>query len=405
MPKTERTHMSKFIQVLIAAVIVNLANGSNYVWSVYGQHMINEGGWSATLASLPYTLNIVVSAFSPLIGGWICDKYSPKISIYISGVLFFLGWFLCGSVNPSNAWAIILLYGVLLGFAQGTNPNAASSSVGKWAPANLKGLATGISHSANGFSSAWMSLLGTALLAVGLKTAFHTMAFIAAGLCFIGGTLMLKPEFKAGEANVTAKDADESTQTYRGLLKTKTFWLIFAINALCLIGGGSVFSQCAMIAQVQAGWKGGYILVVILALSNGGGRILYNGLSDKIGVYKGYTVMFIAAIIGMVTLFFATNIPLLIIGVVLVGSAFGGANAMLYAVNAHEFGTKALGKAHGATVIGYLFNGFLGSTIAGISLDKTGSYSIAYIFGIAALIVSIILVQVLKKNHVDVVEA
>lgn len=401
MIKQERSYNSKFIQVLIAAVIVNLANGSNYVWSVYGQHMINEGGWSATLASLPYTLNIIVSSFSPLIGGWICDKYSPRISIYLSGVLFFLGWFLCGTVDPSNAWAIILLYGVFLGFAQGTNPNAASSSTGKWAPAHLKGLATGLSHSANGFSSAWMSLLGTALLAVGLTTAFRTMAFISAGLCFVGGTLMLKPEFNAGEANVTVKDSDESTQTYKGLLKTKTFWLIFMINALCLIGGGSVFSQCAMIAQVQAGWTGGYILVVILAIANGGGRILFNALSDKVGVYKGYTIMFIASIIGMVVLFFANNIPMLVIGVILVGSAFGGSNAMLYAVNSYEFGTKALGKAHGATVIGYLFNGFLGSTIAGISLDTTGSYSMAYIFGIVALIISIVLVQILKKNHVE----
>lgn len=107
----------------------------------------------------------------------------------------------------------------------------------------------------------------------------------------------------------------------------------------------------------------------------------------------------------MIVLFFANNIPMLIIGVVCVGSVFGGSNAMLYAVNSYEFGTKNLGKAHGVTVIGYLFNGFLGATIAGFSLDHFGNYRFAYVFGIAALLVSIALVLALKKNHVEPAEA
>lgn len=399
----ERSYMSKFIQVLCAAVFINLANGSNYVWTVYGQHMINEGGWSATLASLPYTLNIVVSAFSPMLGGWICDKFSPRISVIISGICFFFGWFLCGSLDPSNPWPIIFLYGILLGTAQGMNPNATSSTAGKWAPAHLKGLATGISHSANGLASLYMAPLSAVLLAIGLSTAFHTMAFISAGLCFIGAIFLLTPRFEKGAANVTAADANSENNSFKGLLKTKAFWFLFAANACALIGGGVVFSQCAMIAQVQAGWTGGYILVMILAIANGGGRILYNGISDKIGVYKTYTLMCCMSILGIIVLLFATNIPMLLIGVILVGSSFGGTNSMLYSCAAYEFGTRGLGKAQGTLVIGYLFNGLFGATIAGYSLDKFGTYTLAYIVGIVGLLAAVLCIHFLKKNHVDAV--
>ncbi len=397
MKSSTRSYKSKFIQVLIAAVVINLANGSNYVWTVYGQYMINEGGWSATLASLPYTLNIVVSAFSPMISGYLNDKFSPRVSVIISGLLYFFGWYLCGSV--SNPWAIIFLYGVLLGAAQGMNPNAASSSAGKWAPVKLKGLATGITHSANGLASAYMSPLSTVLLSIGLTTAFHTMGFIAGGLCLVGSIFLLKPTFEDGGANVTSMDSNEDMQSYKGLIKTKAFWFLFAVNAFGLIGGGVVFSQCAMIAQVQAGWEGGYILVVILALANASGRIIYNGISDKIGTYKTYTIMFIMGGVAMLLFFFASSVPMLIISCIIIGSSFGGTNSMLYAAASYEFGTRGLGKAHGSLVIGYLFNGLFGATIAGFSLDTFGSYGFAYIIGLVCMVISICFVTLLRKNH------
>lgn len=394
--KKERTQMSKFVQVLIVGVFIALANGSGYVWSVYGSYMMSQNGWTATMASLPYTLNVIVSAFSPLIGGMICDRYKPKYSVWLAGLLYFLGWYLCGSVN--SPWAIILLYGFLLGAAQGINPNAVTSTTTKWAPENKRGLAAGIGMAANGLSSLYMAPLAVTLLAIGLTKAFHTMAFISGGLCLIGGFFLLTPENRESDLDRAArKEADKAY--FKKVVKTDRFWLLWVIYAISLIGGGVVFSQCANIARLQANWAGGYVLVAILAVANGGGRVLFNAISDRLGIYRTFTLMYVLSIAGMAILMFASSIPMLVIGVLLVGSTFGATNSILYPAAAYEFGTANLSRVVAFLVIGFLFNGFLGSTIAGVCLDATGTYTLAYVFGIVMLAVSIVLVQFLRKAH------
>lgn len=397
MGKTKNGHsqMSSFIQVMIACVIINLANGSAYVWSVYGQNLINEGGWSAFMASLPYTVNVVVSSFSSLLGGWICDQFQPRVSALIGGVCFFIGWFVSGST--SNPWLIIICYGLFCGCAQGMVPNATTSTAGKWAPEGYKGLATGISHSANGFSSIYMAPLGAVLLSMGRTRAFHTMAFIALCLVVVGSIFLRKPEFSISVSKGNSNP--KNTIKFFDAIKMPAYWLLFLINAIGLIGGGVVFSQCAMIAQVQAGWKGGYILVMILALSNGGGRIFCNGISDRIGIYKTFTIMFAVAAVNFALFSFYHSVPLLIVGIILTGITFGGLNSMLYSAAAFEFGSQNLGRIQGSLAIGYLFQGLFGATLAGSVLDKYGNYSVAFVFSAVCMIIVLVLTQILRKDH------
>src|ERR671921_1571651 len=73
--------------IVIAAVLVQLALGAVYAWSVFNKPLQDQFGWSKAEAVLPFEVAIGTIFIGSLIGGRIQDRRGPPAVALVGGVL------------------------------------------------------------------------------------------------------------------------------------------------------------------------------------------------------------------------------------------------------------------------------------------------------------------------------
>src|SRR3954449_9282349 len=77
--------------IAIAAVLVQLALGAVYAWSVFNKPLQAEFGWSKSEAVLPFEAAIGTIFIGTLVGGRIQDRIGPRPVALGGGILYSLG--------------------------------------------------------------------------------------------------------------------------------------------------------------------------------------------------------------------------------------------------------------------------------------------------------------------------
>src|SRR6266404_4689681 len=72
---------------LVGALLMTLALGTLYAWSVFVAPLENEFGWKRAQTSNVFTIAVVMFATSLLIAGWIQDRSSQFWSLTPHGAL------------------------------------------------------------------------------------------------------------------------------------------------------------------------------------------------------------------------------------------------------------------------------------------------------------------------------
>src|SRR5436309_14896485 len=72
----------------IAAVLVQLALGAVYAWSVFNKPLQAEFGWSKSQAVLPFEAAIGTIFIGSLVGGRIQDRVGPR-PVALTGVVLY----------------------------------------------------------------------------------------------------------------------------------------------------------------------------------------------------------------------------------------------------------------------------------------------------------------------------
>src|SRR5438045_4988533 len=80
-------------RVVVGGVLMNLALGSLYAWSVFVAPLEKEFGWKRTQTSLTYTIAIVTFALSFMVAGRLQDKKGPRICALIGTLFVAAGFF------------------------------------------------------------------------------------------------------------------------------------------------------------------------------------------------------------------------------------------------------------------------------------------------------------------------
>src|SRR6202790_5654007 len=87
-------------RVVVGGVLMNLALGSLYAWSVFVAPLEKEFGWKRAQTSLTYTIAVVTFALSFIAAGRLQDKRGPKICALI-GTFCVSAWFFLTSMTSS----------------------------------------------------------------------------------------------------------------------------------------------------------------------------------------------------------------------------------------------------------------------------------------------------------------
>ncbi|MBN2695676.1 OFA family MFS transporter [bacterium] len=398
--------------VAIAGLVINLALGILYSWSIFKdkiQQSINAGGegafsWDKASLNDPYAVCILVFAFSMIIAGKLQDKKGPRVTALIGGILVGVGFIILSLTTSYSLW--ILGFGVLAGMGIGFGYSAATPPALKWFPASKTGLIAGIVVSGFGVAPVYIAPLATFLV----KNFGLHKAMLIFGILFLvivsGASMLLKnppadytPQENSLKAS-TKKALSVKNASASEMMKAKHFYLIWFIYFIGAGAGLMVIGSISGLAKKSMG-DAAFIAVAIMAIGNASGRIVAGILSDKIG--KIWTLLII--LLFQATLMFA-SIPIIngdsiAIVIVLLATFIGfnyGTNLSLFpSFSKSIWGMKNFGINYGILMTAWGLGGFIFSRLSQTLLAKTGNHNISFIIAGSALIFCAVLVFVLNK--------
>ena len=181
------------------------------------------------------------------------------------------------------------------------------------------------------------------------------------------------------EADFTADEA----------LHTKQWYLLTAILTLSVTAGISLISVAAGSASDIAGYSAAAAasLVGVLGLFNGGGRILWGWLSDRIGKMPAF--MGILGIQGVCLLLIphVASPALFAVLAALVYLCYGGAFGTMPSTAGRFFGVRNAGAIYGLMLIGWSIGGIVGPLLISSLIGEQKAYTLGFtVVGIIALV-------------------
>jgi len=386
--------INKAKTVLYACIGFNFTIGVLYAWSVLAQRLtvsIEYGGygWSSTQAGAPFTVATVVFATAMLIGGRLQDKLGPRWIATAGGILTGLGLILSGSAGNSVT-GITFGFGVVSATGMGFGYSCVTPPALKWYHPSEKGRISGLVVGGFGLSAVFYAPLTSLLLGFGIGP---TMIILGTAALIVGVAIAqfvnnppagYSPPAPAGyvpPAQV-AQSASNDSLSWKEMIFTRRFHMMFLMFLLASSVGVMVIGSMTNIARTQVGIESAFVLsllVSFLALTNTVGRVIGGKMSDKIGRLNALSVTFALQMINMAAFAFFTSVPLLLLGIIIVGFCFGTLLSVMPALCADQYGLKNVGLNYGILFLAWGFSGIIAPVFANILFDWFGSFSYTYI--------------------------
>ncbi len=404
--------MNQAKKILTAGVLINLCIGVLYAWSVISKALVNIYGWSNAEAGLPYTIGVVTFALAVLVAGNLQDRMGPR-KLVVSGVTM-VGLGMIASAFATSPFVLLLTFGVLVGTGIGFAYACLSPTAMKWFHPSKKGMVNGLIAGGFGMAPLYLAPLSSALIeSMSISTTFM---ILGAAVLIVGVPLAFnmvvppagyKAEIPAGYKEPAGKAATYNF-TWREMVKTRQFYLMWISFAFASSAGLMLIGNITSIAALQGGITGAAYLVSLLAVANTSGRIVMGMLSDKIGRSKTL-LLAIAMQAGNMLMFPTLTAEIgFVFGAIVAGVGYGALLSVFPSMTADNFGMKNYGGNFGVVYLAWGASGFMGPVIAGVVVDATGSYGIAYtisavmlaIAGIAAFMTKPVNVEELKQKGI-----
>jgi MFS family permease len=386
---------------------INLAIGVLYAWSIVKSSIekeINAGHWTWAKENLndPYAYGLLVFAIAMIPGGRMLDKFGPRVTASLGGLLVGLGFIVTSLSSSLPVW--ILGFGVLACTGIGFAYASATPAAVKWFPASKTGLIAGLVVAGFGLASAYIAPLANFMLTtLGIS---QTMLYL--GIAFFAVIVILSQFLhnppagyvpaetaKAMAAAVADKQEDYG---WKEMIATPSFWVMWTIYAIGS-GAGLMFIGIGKSMAKDSLGDLAWIAVTVLAIGNATGRVFAGILSDKIGI-KASLVCFLSFQAAMIfSLMFID--PNSVVATLLVATFIGfnyGSNLTLFpAVSKKFFGLKNFGMNYGILFTAWGVGGLMLAKISRVLTAKNnGDLTYSYIMAASVIVIGIILTIISK---------
>ncbi|HEY9563305.1 MAG TPA: OFA family MFS transporter [Nocardioides sp.] len=395
----EQRKPSGFRWMLVAAaLLLQFSIGAVYAWSVFGGALETADAWnlSKVKASMPFTVTIGMIFIGSYLGGRLQDRHGPRIVALGGGVIYAVGIVLASFTNGADDyWLVIVGYGVISGFGLGFAYIVPIAMLQKWFP-DKTGLITGLAVGGFGFGAVLTSPVAQWL--IDRDPEDPTSAFLPLGIAYLVMSLIGASFFRNPPEGYTVPGFEPAHKgggseagkdyTQGEALRTPQWYLLTAILTLSVSAGISLISQAKLTATDVAGYSltGAATLVGILAVFNGGGRILWAAVSDKIGRMRTFAAMLVLQGVCLIVLPHASNVVLFFVLAAVIYLCYGGAFGTMPATAGDFFGVRYAGAIYGLMLIGWSLGGIIGPVVASALIGEDKAYTLAYtVIGIIAL--------------------
>ncbi|HEY0757746.1 MAG TPA: OFA family MFS transporter [Acidisarcina sp.] len=367
--------------IAAAGVLLQMALGAVYAWSVFRTPIVRQFNWTISQVTLTFTICIFVLGISAFCGGLWLNRSGPRTVALTGGFLYGLGVFLA-SLSAHRLWWLYLSYGVISGIGLGFGYIVPVSVLVKWFP-DRRGLITGIAVGGFGAGALVTAPIATRLIQhVGVLHTFSLLGIAYLIVTMAAGYFMQNPPagWRPQGWLPTAKESAERTArdySLREALRTWQWWALWALLFLNTSAGISLISQESPMFQKIAG-----VTVIVAAgmlgvvsIGNAVGRVFWAWASDSLT--RRWTFVLMSALqVGLFFLLpYCTSAARMTAVAFLILMCYGGGFGTMPAFAADYFGSKNVGPIYGLMLTAWGCASAFGPLLIAHLRESSGSYT------------------------------
>jgi MFS transporter, OFA family, oxalate/formate antiporter len=383
--------------IAVAGVLLQIALGAVYAWSVFRVPLAKQFGWSISEVTLTFTISIFVLGIAAFFGGLWLNRKGPRIVALTGGFLYGTGVFLA-SFSDHKLWWLYLTYGVIGGIGLGFSYIVPVAVLVKWFP-DRRGLITGIAVGGFGAGALVTAPVATHLIqSVGVLKTFAYLGIAFLIVTVGAGYFMQNPPegwTPRGWAPTASQVSQRSSRDYTlgEALRTWQWWALWVLLFLNTCAGISVISQESPLFQelAQVSAVTAASMVGIVSIGNAFGRVFWAWASDSITRRATFLVMFLAQAVLFWILPSINSAAMLTLVSFVILMCYGGGFGTMPAFAADYFGSKNVGPIYGLMLTAWGFASAFGPLLIAYMRQAEGVYRGALHVIAGVMAVSVIL--------------
>lgn len=398
--------MGKRKYLLLDACILLLSLGLIYAYTIVMVPLKDEFNWKPSELSMIFVLSIISFTIGNIIAGRLLKKYSVKMVFNLGAAFIFIGFVGSAFANgPYDLLVLYTLYGVLTSLGIGFVYNGILPTITAWYPDKI-GKAQGALLMSYGMGAFILGPIITKIYAVlPWRTVFVGIGVIFAALVVFSSFIIKNPtendhiiDVKTDEAgtSIGAEDKDFHDMLHDPVFYLFYLWMVLLGGVgLGILGiGKSLPDQHHIEATLAA------IIVGLVSLGNGGGRLIGGFILDRFGRKK--TMLFSNCLyviaIGLLLLSENNNSVLILsLGCLLCGMSFGSILIVMTYFTKTIWGLKNMALNFGVINSYGIISVFIGSYGSSKIYENTGSYIPVFIIMLVMVAIAMILLMLLNR--------
>jgi len=363
--------------IAAAGVLMQIALGAVYAWSVFRIPLTRTYGWSVSEVTVAFELAILVLGFAAFLGGLWMKHSGPRPVAFLAAVLYGLGTVLAG---PSHTLTMLYLtYGVIGGAGLGLGYIVPVATLIRWFP-DKRGMITGIAVAGFGAGALITAPIAERLIAaVTVSSTFVVLGIAYFAIIMLAATVMKNPPdgySPPGFQPSSVRGSATQDFTLRQAVETRQWYGLWLTLFLNTTAGIAIISQASPMAQEISHVSAirAAELVGIISIANGSGRFLWAWLSDAIGRKAVFLTMFLIQAAAFLLLSNVSGFGSLAVLAFVILLCYGGGFGTMPAFAADYFGAKGVGSIYGLMLTAWGAAGVVGPTLIAQVRQATGQY-------------------------------
>jgi len=350
-------------------------------------------GWSRAAIASAVAINLVLYGAIGPIGGWIQDRYGPRI-VMLTALALLAGGVAATSVM-TELWHFILIWGFVVGIGAGGMSSVLAATVANRWFVKHRGLVLGFLNAGGSTGQLiFIPIVMAIIVTSGWRTASVTLASIG-GVVFVLVWWLMRNDPSdigdeaLGESAANAALASPSTGSnvtntrMADAVKNRTFWLLCGAYAICGITSNGLIGTHMIPHALDIGVSesAAAFTVGIMGFMNLFGTLMAGWLSDRMDARKLLAAVYVLRAVSLFILPAVTDATGMFVFAVIYGLDWFATVPPIVAIAGDTFGKRSVGMIYGWVFLSHQLGGALAAVAGGLIFEWFGYYNPAFIIG------------------------
>ncbi|MBH61980.1 MAG: MFS transporter [Alphaproteobacteria bacterium] len=398
-PSTHRSGVVAIAVLVLVFALFMLARGMIETWPVFLTPVQSGLAWSRAEVASVYSVLMMTFGLGGIITGLAHDRFGPR-AIYTVGLLLLGGGYFAAS-RLDSVWQFYVAIGICGGLgAAAIGMVPAQALISRWFDRNLAA-AMAFASTGLGFGTLCLAPLSQVLI-----DAFDwrgALEIIGGTIVVLAVAVILLPWQRISAGPVRPSGSSDGPSLLEAA-KTRAFWALWGAFFATSVGMYAVSLQSVtymiengmdpLDAATAFGVAGGLSIVGMLVTG-----IAADRWDRRVIAVLSYGL----SMIGLLALFLMPQLPVaaaILVFVTCFGLSLGVRSPIIATLSAQLFRGRGMASIYGSIQTGQGVGAAVGTWIAGVLFDATGSYGAIFILSFTALFVAIALFWLVQEMRV-----